>query len=188
MSWIAVPGRLPVQRQSCTSWQTATQRGVGLVPRVEGRLGPPRLVMRPGDGATQEPEIRGETMRTGVRLSRRAVVVGSALGLCATSWGVALGRTYRQPISTGEVNAVSSDTVPPAVGPARPIRIVQTATVWQPQLVRSADLDVDGIVGTADRDRLLDHWRSQDSSGDLDGDGHVDGKDLALLLGAWTER
>ena len=47
------------------------------------------------------------------------------------------------------------------------------------------DLDGDGDVDGADLAVLLGAWGEQNSIADLDGDGKVDGADLALLLGAW---
>lgn len=59
---------------------------------------------------------------------------------------------------------------------------------WEVQLVAvpcTGDLDGNGIVDGADLGLLLGGWGSSD--GDLDGNGIVDGADLGLLLGAWGE-
>jgi hypothetical protein len=46
------------------------------------------------------------------------------------------------------------------------------------------DLTGDGMIDGADLGLLLGNW-SQDGAGDLNEDGIVDGADLGLLLGAW---
>lgn len=47
------------------------------------------------------------------------------------------------------------------------------------------DLDGDGDVDGADLATLLGDWGEAATVGDLDGDGRADGADIALLLGAW---
>lgn len=47
------------------------------------------------------------------------------------------------------------------------------------------DLNGDGRVDGADLAELLGAWRSSDPNADLNGDGIVDGRDLAELLGNW---
>ncbi len=49
----------------------------------------------------------------------------------------------------------------------------------------TGDLDGDGHVGGADLALLLGAWGTS-GAGDLDGDGIVGGSDLAILLGSWT--
>jgi hypothetical protein len=49
----------------------------------------------------------------------------------------------------------------------------------------SADLNGDGVVNGADLAILLGNW-GRAGIGDLNGDGIVDGADLAILLGAWS--
>lgn len=49
----------------------------------------------------------------------------------------------------------------------------------------SGDLDGDGLVNGADVAALLKQWGGAGDA-DLDGDGFVDGKDLGILLGAWS--
>ena len=49
-----------------------------------------------------------------------------------------------------------------------------------------ADINGDGKVDGQDLARLLGAWGSSASGGDLNGDGTVDGQDLAILLGEWT--
>ena len=51
----------------------------------------------------------------------------------------------------------------------------------------TGDLDGDGDIDGADLAALLGAWGQKNSSADLDGNGVVDGADLALLLGAWTQ-
>ena len=48
------------------------------------------------------------------------------------------------------------------------------------------DLDGDGRVNGADLAILLGAWGRVDAAADLDGDGTVSGADLTLLLGVWT--
>jgi len=48
-----------------------------------------------------------------------------------------------------------------------------------------ADLNGDGVVNGADLALLLGAWGTADPIADLDGSGVVDGADLASLLGAW---
>ena len=47
------------------------------------------------------------------------------------------------------------------------------------------DLNGDGLVDGADLAILLGAWGSE-GPGDLDGNGMVDGADLAMLLGFWS--
>lgn len=49
----------------------------------------------------------------------------------------------------------------------------------------SGDLNGDGIVNGADLGLMLANWNNP-GAGDLDGSGTVDGADLGLLLAAWT--
>lgn len=51
------------------------------------------------------------------------------------------------------------------------------------------DLNGDGLVNGADLAQLLAQWGSQESnsSGDLDDDGFVNGADLAMLLSSWGD-
>jgi hypothetical protein len=64
---------------------------------------------------------------------------------------------------------------------------VQGGRLWMLALgpVRKADLDGDGRVDGADLAVLLAAWGSAGGAADLDGDGRVDGADLAVLLSAW---
>jgi len=50
---------------------------------------------------------------------------------------------------------------------------------------RSADIDLDGVVGGSDLSILLSAFGSNLPSADLNGDGTVGGSDLSLLLAAW---
>lgn len=50
----------------------------------------------------------------------------------------------------------------------------------------SADLDGDGHVNGTDLALMLGAWGIANASADLNGDGAVDGADLALMLGDWT--
>lgn len=51
--------------------------------------------------------------------------------------------------------------------------------------LRPADLDGDGGVNGADLALLLGNWGAASGLGDINGDGARDGADLALLLGDW---
>ncbi len=54
------------------------------------------------------------------------------------------------------------------------------------QIVVSADLNQDGLVGPADLAQLLGAWGPNPGNpADLNGDGGIDGTDLAQLLGSW---
>jgi hypothetical protein len=48
------------------------------------------------------------------------------------------------------------------------------------------DIDGDGIVNGADLALLLGAWGSTKSSADLNDDNFVNGADLVILLGNWT--
>jgi hypothetical protein len=54
-----------------------------------------------------------------------------------------------------------------------------------PEPCAPADLDCDGVVGSADLGTLLGAWGTA-GPGDLSGDGIVGPDDLSVLLGAWT--
>ena len=47
------------------------------------------------------------------------------------------------------------------------------------------DLNGDELVDGFDLALLLGAWSNDDPIGDIDGDGFVNGTDLTLLLGAW---
>jgi hypothetical protein len=49
-----------------------------------------------------------------------------------------------------------------------------------------ADINGDGKVDGIDLARILGAWGSTAGGGDLNGDGITDGQDLAILLGSWT--
>lgn len=49
-----------------------------------------------------------------------------------------------------------------------------------------ADINGDGIVDGADLALILSAWGTSDSEADLNGDGIVDGADLALVLANWS--
>ena len=51
--------------------------------------------------------------------------------------------------------------------------------------LRTGDLDGDGVVDGADLTILLGAWGTLDVTADIDANGVVDGTDLALLLGDW---
>ena len=48
------------------------------------------------------------------------------------------------------------------------------------------DIDGDGAVNGSDLAILLGDWGPGKSAADLNGDGKVDATDLALVLGSWT--
>lgn len=52
--------------------------------------------------------------------------------------------------------------------------------------INVADINGDGIVDGADLARVLGAWGTSAPGADLNGDGTVDGADLALVLAAWT--
>lgn len=60
------------------------------------------------------------------------------------------------------------------------------ATMNFSELPNIADINGDGIVDGADLARVLGAWGTSASGGDLNGDGIVDGGDLAIVLAAWT--
>ena len=59
----------------------------------------------------------------------------------------------------------------------------QTLLVTEP--VVTPDLNGDGVVNGADLAVLLSAWGTESETADLSGDGAVDGVDLALMLAAW---
>ncbi|MGA1630611.1 MAG: dockerin type I domain-containing protein, partial [Phycisphaerales bacterium] len=69
----------------------------------------------------------------------------------------------------------------------------ESIAAWRPKLVvefeppssNPADLNGDGVVNGADLAILLSAWGGSGPA-DLDGDGAVTGADLAILLGAWN--
>ena len=52
-------------------------------------------------------------------------------------------------------------------------------------LPNPADINGDGIVDGADLARVLGAWGTDAPGGDVNGDGIVDGADLALVLANW---
>ena len=48
------------------------------------------------------------------------------------------------------------------------------------------DIDGNGLVNGADLAAVLSAWGTKGGGADLDGDGSVGGSDLAILLGNWT--
>ena len=60
------------------------------------------------------------------------------------------------------------------------------ATMEFSELPNIADINGDGVVDGADLARVLGAWGTSASGGDLNGDGIVDGADLALVLANWT--
>ena len=48
------------------------------------------------------------------------------------------------------------------------------------------DIDGNGLVNGADLAAVLSAWGTKGGAADLDGDGSVGGSDLAILLGNWT--
>jgi len=66
-------------------------------------------------------------------------------------------------------------------GAAAAIDLIQV--VQRPQ--SNADIDRDGMVGSADLSMLLGAWSTQDAALDQDGDGFVNSADLSILLGKW---
>jgi hypothetical protein len=49
-----------------------------------------------------------------------------------------------------------------------------------------ADIDLDGLVGQRDLALLLGAWGTNDAASDIDGDGTVGGGDIAILIADWT--
>ena len=75
----------------------------------------------------------------------------------------------------------------------RRLETKESIAAWRPKLVvefeppssNPADLNGDGVVNGADLAILLSAWGGSGPA-DLDGDGAVTGADLAILLGAWN--
>ncbi len=59
------------------------------------------------------------------------------------------------------------------------------AIMWESTSAILGDLNGDGSVNGADLAILLGAWGTSDPAADLDQNGGVDGADLAMLLGAW---
>ena len=81
------------------------------------------------------------------------------------------------------------------VAPDGTVRVVGTAysatelrweaIMWESTSAVLGDLNGDGAVDGADLAILLGAWGTSDPAADLDQSGSVDGADLAMLLGAW---
>ncbi|MFO0827758.1 MAG: M12 family metallo-peptidase [Phycisphaerales bacterium] len=139
---------------------------------------------------------------TGASLGRFDV---QGLGLVASPWGLALsgdGRAVLAPSATSSstVNGYNVNTgytertyrVYPADAPNATAIVVAPASATDlngnliPDECESplGDLNGDGHVNGADLGILLGAWGSP--AADLNGDGTTDAADLAILLGAWT--
>ncbi len=84
------------------------------------------------------------------------------------------------------VDVAADGTVTVAGSAWNPALGREEAVLWTSSPAILGDLDGDGHVGGADLAILLGAWGTSDPSADLDHDGTVGGADLALLLGAWT--
>lgn len=71
-------------------------------------------------------------------------------------------------------------------GPGQSTVIVRSSSLSHGGAPKSADLDGDGIVDGVDLAILLAAWGSAGGPADINGDGTVDGSDLAVLLARWT--
>lgn len=70
------------------------------------------------------------------------------------------------------------------VASAATLELVLDTTCEEP--VCPADFNGDGVVNGIDLAQLLGRWGNVDAEFDLDGDGVIGGADLAFLLGCWT--
>jgi len=62
----------------------------------------------------------------------------------------------------------------------------EAISIWNPPAGVSGDINGDGVVDGADLGALLVSWGQAGGPADLNGDGIVDGADLGILLTAWT--
>ncbi len=71
-------------------------------------------------------------------------------------------------------------------GPGLPKQVIPAAFWSRGGTLVTPDLNGDGSVNGADLAILLGAWGGTDPAADLDGDGIVGATDLAILLGSWT--
>ncbi len=88
------------------------------------------------------------------------------------------------PTATMKLRWLARDTGSPSIVEAAVDDVVVRGFVCAAPL--QGDLDGDGHVDGTDLGLLLGAWGSAGPFGDLDGSGSVDGTDLGVLLGAWT--
>jgi subtilisin family serine protease len=153
------------------------------------------LASSSNSGADQELVAPGATIvcpdRTG------------AAGYTSGDFTCISGTSFASPTSAGVAALMLS--VNPALTGQQVRVLLRTATVdlgapgWDPtfgwglpkapkaiaRAERPADLDGDGVVGSKDLAVLLGGWGGGGPLGDLDGDGTISGSDLAILLGDW---
>jgi hypothetical protein len=72
------------------------------------------------------------------------------------------------------------------LGRSAPIEMDFQSLALTPVVGPAADLNGDGVVDGADLAALLASWGPGSVPADLNGDGTVDGADLAILLASWT--
>lgn len=89
-------------------------------------------------------------------------------------------------LTAGDLDA-DGDTDLVAIGTPVIARVTNSLVeILENAAPRSADLNGDGHVNGADLGLLLGAWGTNSALADLDESGVVDGADLGLLLGAWT--
>ena len=71
-------------------------------------------------------------------------------------------------------------------GPGQSTVVVRSSSLFHGGTVRSPDLDGDGSVDGIDLAILLAAWGASGHLADINGDGTVDGADLAVLIAGWT--
>lgn len=71
-------------------------------------------------------------------------------------------------------------------GPGVSKSIIPTSAWTKGGVVNRADINRDGVVGSADLASLLSMWNTGSTEGDINQDGIVDAGDLGALLSQWT--
>lgn len=93
---------------------------------------------------------------------------------------------YVEPTDSIQIRFRAVDESPNSVVEAAIDRVALEVVICNDFPDVLGDLDGDGFVNGADLAILLGNWGTSDPLADLNEDGVVDGADLAMLLGEWT--
>lgn len=129
------------------------------------------------------------TGAAGVNSGDFAVVKGTSFSTPYAAGVAALVISARPDLSAAEVEAIlqqsTVDFGVPGYDTSFGYGVVNALNALLAALP-SGDLNGDGVVDGADLGLLLGAWDGADPIADLNGDGVVDGADLGLLLGSWS--